>query len=98
MDERKYKAKYTTLEKVSQMVTATHLLIVGVIFVAFFFGRFVGRVESSILFSNHIASVIDAIRKVETLAALKGEDISKLSAEEIVLRANKQLQIKKDDE
>jgi replicative superfamily II helicase len=65
--------------------------------VCFLFGRYCGRVEAAIIFSQRINLIIDAIRKVEKLASLRGEDISKLTSDEIVHRAQKQMEIKNGD-
>lgn len=41
-------------------------------------------------------SLISALKKVDTLAALRGEDVSKLSTDEIVRRTKKQLESEDD--
>jgi hypothetical protein len=49
------------------------------------------------MFGQHINAIIDAMRKVEKIAALRGEDVSKLSTSEIVHRTQKQMEIANDD-
>lgn len=86
------------MEKVSQMVEVHFFLIVFLVLLSFSMGRSFGRVESSLQYHNRMQQIIDAIRKVEKLALLKGEDISNLPTSEIVERAQKQISIKTDNE
>lgn len=79
------------------MVNSTFVYCVVSSFVCFLFGRYCGRVEASIMFGQHINAIIDAMRKVEKIAALRGEDVSKLSTSEIVHRTQKQMEIANDD-
>ena len=78
------------------MVTVNFFVIVLLSLLSFSLGRTFGRVESSIQMTNKLNSIIVAMKKVETLASLKGEDISKLSTDEIVHRTKKQMEIKDD--
>lgn len=80
------------------MVSSTFLLFCGATLFAFSLGRVSGRVEASLAFQRRMNDIIDALKKVEQLAVLKGEDISKLSSQEIVHRTQKQLEIKEHDE
>lgn len=64
----------------------------------FWIGRMAGRVEATLEFNIRIQKTIAALKKVETLAMLKGEDVSKLSTEELVSRANKQMVVTDDTE
>lgn len=75
----------------------TTLFIIISYLIVFLAGRICGQFESAVLYSQRINSVIDAIKKVENLAALKGEDLSKVSTKELVERARKQMELKKDD-
>lgn len=63
----------------------------------FLFGRIYGQIESSMLFSRRINALIEAMRKVENLATLRGEDLSKISTNEWVERTRKQMDITNDD-
>lgn len=67
-------------------------------FLCFSFGRSAGRLEGSILMAQRFNTIISAIKKVENLAQLKGEDVSKISSEELVARAEKYLKQVQDDE
>jgi hypothetical protein len=79
------------------MVSSTFIYTVIASLISFLFGRYCGRVEAAIIFGQRINSIIDAMRKVEKIAALKGEDMSKLSTSEIVHRTQKQMEIIDDD-
>lgn len=79
------------------MVSSTFVYTIVASFVCFMFGRYCGRVEATILFGRRLNAIIDAMRKVEKLASLKGEDMSKLSTSEIVHRTQKQMEITDDD-
>lgn len=79
------------------MVNFTSILLVLSYLFVFLFGRVYGRIESSIIFSQRINAIIDAIRRVENLASLKGEDLSKVPTQEIIERTKKQMEIKLDD-
>ena len=78
------------------MVSTTTLLLVASHLFVFFIGRIYGQVEATFAFSKRINSIIEALRKVNELAALKGEDISNLSTQEILHRTKKQMEIKDD--
>lgn len=79
------------------MVNESVLLIVVIALVFFSLGRVSGRLEATLLFRQRMNDIIGALKKVEQLAVLRGEDMSKLSSEEIVTRTQKQLEIKSDD-
>lgn len=79
------------------MVEIHFFVLVFLSFLSFSLGRTFGRVESSTLFNARIQATIEALKKVEQLASLKGEDLSKLPTTEIVARAQKQLEIKNND-
>lgn len=70
-------------------------VIFNVIF--FFMGKALGKLEMSILMRSEILSIIDAVRKVEQVSSLKGEDINKMSIDELMNRVKVQMQLKKDD-
>ena len=80
------------------MVDSTFLLICVLTLMSFSLGRISGRIEASLIFGKRMNDIIGALKKVEHLANLKGEDISKLTPEEIVHRTQKQLEIKDHDE
>lgn len=65
---------------------------------SFSLGRTFGRVETTLSFNHKMQLLISAMRKVDTLASLKGEDMSKLSTEEIVRRTKKQLESEDNNE
>jgi len=78
-------------------MVSIHFAILVVLFLfAFSIGRTFGRAEAGVLFNKRLNSIISALQKVETLASLKGEDISKLSTDDLVHRAKKQLKIADD--
>ena len=76
------------------MVTA--LLVISYI-ATFLIGRVYGQVESALIFTQRINSIIDALKKVENLALLKGEDLSKLSTKDLIERARKHMETRNDD-
>ena len=80
------------------MVTVHFAVVVLLALLSFSLGRTFGRIQSSVDFSNTLRLVLSALKKVETLAALKGEDVSKLSAEELIHRTRKQLEIKEKED
>lgn len=59
---------------------------------SFSLGRTFGRVETTLSFNHKLRMIISALRKVDTLATLKGEDVSNLSTEELVRRATKHIE------
>lgn len=61
-------------------------------------GRLAGRIEASFVFQERMSLIISSLRKVQQLAELRGEDISKLPPQEVVDRIQKQLEIKDTDE
>lgn len=85
------------MEETVEMVDQTVVFIVVVALVFFSLGRITGRAEAAIIFRQRMNNIISALKKVEQLAALRGEDLSKVSTEEIVTRAQKQLEIKTDE-
>lgn len=85
------------MEEIAQMVTSQFLIICFVTLLAFSLGRVSGRLEASVMFSRRMNDIIGALKKVEQLAELKGEDVSTLSSQELVHRTQKQLDIKDDE-
>ena len=78
-------------------MTLTILFIfLNVIF--FFMGRSLGRVEMSIQMRREILGIIDAVRKVEHVSSLKGEDISKMSIDDLMKKVKDQMNLKNDSE
>jgi len=85
------------LEKITQMVTSQFLIICFLSFLSFSLGRVVGKLEASAIFSRRMNDIVGALKKVEQLAELRGEDLTKLSSQEIVNRTQKQLEIKDNE-
>ena len=86
------------MEKVFEMVTI-HLAILAIILIfAFSIGRVFGRVETTLKVYAKMNAIISALKKVNELASLRGEDISKLSTDELIRRAENQIKIKDLDE
>lgn len=86
------------MEKVVEMVTIHFAFLVIIVIFAFSVGKTFGRIETSIIFNRKLTSIISALKKVNQIAALRGEDIAKMSTEEIVRRTENQLKIKDGDE
>lgn len=85
------------MEEISQMVTSHFLLMCFLSLLSFSLGRVAGRLEASAIFSRRMNEIIGALKKVEQLAELRGEDVTKLSPQELVHRTQKQLDIKDDN-
>jgi cell fate (sporulation/competence/biofilm development) regulator YmcA (YheA/YmcA/DUF963 family) len=64
---------------------------------SFFLGRTFGRIETTIALNQKIHLIVSAMRKVEKLATLRGEDVSKISVDELLRRTETQLQVKDDE-
>lgn len=79
------------------MVDPKVLFICFLSLLTFSLGRLSGRVEASMLYNKKLKDLLEAIKKVEQLASLRGEDVSKLSSDEILYRAKKQLELKHDE-
>ena len=83
------------MEEIIKMVGEYYLILfVGVFFAGYSLGRLAGRIEVSLTFQQNMPAIISALKKVQQLAELRGEDASKLSTQEIVIRIQKQLDIK----
>lgn len=78
------------------MVEIHFFVIVLLSFISFSLGRVVGRLESSLLMTTRLNSIIDALKKIQTISSLRGEDVSKLSSEELIRRIQKQLELEDD--
>lgn len=63
----------------------------------FSLGRSIGRLEGSVSMAHKFNTILSAIKKVENLAQLKGEDLSKISPEELIARAEKYLSRTQDE-
>lgn len=78
------------------MVTVHALVIVFISFVCFSLGRLSGRAEAYIIFSKRLNDIVCAIKKLDEISSLRGQNISNMSAEEIVQRTKKIMEL--DDE
>jgi hypothetical protein len=78
------------------MVTIHFFVIMFLSFLCFSLGRLAGRMESSILMSRRLNCIMLALKKVETISSLKGENLANVSSEELVKRINKQLELEDD--
>jgi hypothetical protein len=98
LDERQRQQEHYFLGETFKMVTVhfAALVLIGVL--SFFVGRTFGRVESVLQFNRRMQDIILALKKVENLAELRGEKLASLSADEIVHRTKRQLELKGDDE
>lgn len=82
-----------------EKVVAMNMQFIALALVSLFsfsLGRTFGRIETTLSFNHKMQSLISALKKVDTLAALRGEDVSKLSTDEIVRRTKKQLESEDD--
>jgi len=86
------------LDEITQMVTANFFVIVFISLLCFSLGRVYGRAESSLVYSNRMNEVLTAMKRVNEVASLKGEDLTKLTTEEIVQRTRKQMELNNDDD
>jgi hypothetical protein len=75
------------------MVTIHFFVIVLLSLLSFSLGRLAGRMESSIIMTRRLNSIIMALKRVETISSLKGEDLTNVSSEELVRRINKQMEL-----
>jgi hypothetical protein len=57
----------------------------------FFFGKLAGKLEATLALRGEVTKIITATQKVQNLANLKGEDISKISDQEFIERIKVQL-------
>lgn len=80
------------------MVTIHGLVIALIALVCFSLGRVSGRVEASLLYSSRLNDILTALKKVGEIASLKGEDLTKLTTEEIVHRTRKQMELNNDND
>lgn len=80
------------------MVTVHFAALVLIAMLSFFIGKTYGRVESILLFNQRMRDIVAALKKVESLAELRGEKLASLSADEIVYRTQKQLEMKNEDD
>ena len=86
------------MDEITQMVTANFFVIVFISLLCFSLGRVYGRAESSLVYSNRMNEVLTAMKRVNEVASLKGEDLTKLTTEEIVQRTRKQMELNNDDD
>jgi len=68
------------------MVTVHFAALVLIAMLSFFIGKTYGRVESILLFNRRMRDIVAALKKVESLAELRGEKLASLSADESVYR------------
>jgi hypothetical protein len=78
------------------MVTSNFFVMLFLSLLCFSLGRIAGRIESSLMMTNRLNSMMLALKKIETISSLKGENLSNLSTEELVSRIQKQMEL--DDE
>lgn len=76
------------------MVTIHFIMLCFISLLCFSLGRAYGRIEAGLIFNQKINSIITALKRVQQLAELRGEDLTKVSSEEIVYRTQKQLELK----
>lgn len=74
------------------MVESNFFVTCLISLLCFSLGRVAGRLEASVIYSKRINDIIAALKKVEQLASLKGEDISSIPTTEIVYRTQKILE------
>lgn len=75
------------------MVTTHFLVMVLLSLLCFSVGRLAGRMEASLIMTQRLNQIIHALKKIETVSALKGENLANLSTEELVNRIQKQMEI-----
>jgi hypothetical protein len=85
------------LEENVEMVTVNFFVIVLISLLCFSVGQMSGRIEASVLYSNRLHEILTAMKKVSEIASLRGEDLTKLSTEEIVTRTKKHLELKDEN-
>lgn len=77
------------------MITILTILLVN--FICFQLGRASGKLESVAVFPQKVLLLVNAVKKVESLCALKGQKISDLSNEELCKRVSEQLALTQDE-
>jgi hypothetical protein len=60
-------------------------------------GKALGKVEMSIQMRSEILRIIDAVKKVEQVSSLKGEDISKMSVDDLMKKVKDQMNLSKNE-
>ena len=83
------------MDETTQMVTANFFVIVFISLLCFSLGRVYGRAESSLIYSSRLNDVLTAMKRINEVASLKGED---LTTEEIVKRTRKQMELNNDND
>lgn len=69
------------------MVSINFIVLVLALVSSFLLGRSCGSIETSVRLHQRFAMLISAIKQVEALSSLSGEDLSKVPIDEIVSRA-----------
>lgn len=78
------------------MVTSNFFVMLLLSLLCFSVGRLTGRMESSIIMTRRLNSMMLALKKIETISSLKGENLSNISTEELVNRIQKQMELEDD--
>ena len=79
------------------MVTSNFFVMLLLSMLCFSLGRIVGKMESAVMMTNRLNSIMLALKKIETVSSLKGENLSTLSTEELVNRIQKQMELENDN-
>jgi hypothetical protein len=79
------------------MVTSNFFVMLLLSMLCFSLGRIVGKMESAAMMTNRLNSIMLALKKIETVSSLKGENLSTLSTEELVNRIQKQMELENDN-
>jgi hypothetical protein len=77
------------------MIEMTIILLIFLNIIVFFMGKALGKVEMSIQMRSEILRIIDAVKKVEQVSSLKGEDISKMSVDDLMKKVKDQMNLSK---
>jgi hypothetical protein len=79
------------------MIEMTIILLIFLNIIVFFMGKALGKVEMSIQMRSEILRIIDAVKKVEQVSSLKGEDISKMSVDDLMKKVKDQMNLSKNE-
>lgn len=80
------------------MVTTHFLVMVLLSLLCFSVGRLAGRMEASLIMTQRLNEIIQALKKIQTVSALKGENLANLSTEDLVNRIQRQMEIEHDQD
>jgi hypothetical protein len=79
------------------MVTSNFFVMLLLSMLCFSLGRIVGKMESAVIMTNRLNSIMFALKKIEAVSSLKGENLATLSTEELVNRIQKQMELEDDN-